>query len=192
MLLPEFADAIHYRELSGGSYRFELLDDVSVTIPLLAESGHSNVVSFRDCHNREWARLDGDTLTGRRGYAWNGATPKWWALNRWWGVPDYEATRLGTLVHDICFQFYRTHYWPREMDFAACNALFHSIMLARKFRLAHTYLGAVKDFGKFFTGEYPQRGEYSLLVAGTSCPDSKKETNRKERKDHKEDSLRSL
>lgn len=161
--LPEFSEGIHYRSLRGGRLRFELLVDDSIVVPVLERSNYQGRASFRDCHNREWAHLDGCVFTARAGYAWNGATPKKWIpLIGWVGVPDPPSTRRATLYHDICFQFMRTHLWPAELSPSACNELFLEIMQAGKFRFANTYFGAVKDFGKLFTGEYPAKGEYSV------------------------------
>lgn len=166
LVLPEFAEGVHYRQLRGGRYRFELLADVSIKIPCMA--GASDSISFRDCKNVEWARIDGDTLTGRTPYAWNGASPCWWVnlgiCGFWAGTPTPYPVVMATLYHDICFQFLRTYHWPRQLSFSACNELFRDIMIQQGFRLANAYYGAVTDFGQFFAGDYPRRGEFSQIV----------------------------
>lgn len=166
MKLPEFAQGIHYEELRGshphshGDYRFRLLADVTLQLSALAL--HTRSISFRDAKRNEWARIDGDKLTIRRCYAWNGASPKWWLLGRWMGTPDFEPTRLATLVHDVCFQFLRVADWPLQID--ACNTLFYQIMVQQNFKLANTYFGAVTDFGERFAGKYPRQGEHSVVL----------------------------
>lgn len=164
MILPEFHRATHYHPLRGGRFRFELLRDVSIRIPALG--CHTASISFRDFRNVEWARIDGDILTARAGYAWNGASPCRWIgigkLGFWLGTPTPHECVLATLFHDICFQFLRTHYWP--IPICQCNGLFHDIMVAAGFKFASTYHGAVEDFGELFAGKYPKRGEFSQLT----------------------------
>lgn len=163
MNLPEFVLGSQYRELRGGNYRFELLTDISVVVPYLVKIDHTPCVSFRDNRKKEWARLTGAALTIRAGYRWNGSSPKWWVpLIGWVGTPDPIPTRLASLVHDVCFQFLRTADWP--IPYEECNSLFHQIMVALNFKRANTYHGAVKDFGKLFCGNYPAKGEHSVLL----------------------------
>lgn len=169
MKLPLFTRAVHYRMLRGGNFRFDIPADVSLRVPFLA--GHTESISFRDYRNVEWARIDRDVLTARAGYAWNGASPCWWVgLGRWgfWaGTPTPHECVLATLFHDICFQFVRTHLWP--IPICECNALFHDIMVFQGFKFAHTYHGAVVDFGERFAGDYPKRGEFSTATTLESC-----------------------
>lgn len=164
MNLPPFVLGTHCVELRGGEFRFESSDDVRLVIPALTDAGHAARISFRDYRNREWVRIEGDVMIIRKGYRWNGASPKRWVLFRWVGTPDFPGTLLATLVHDVCFQFFRTYYWPEALGFVASNTLFQQIMKAAGFRWFNTYHGAVRDFGKLFTDEYPRRGEYSVLL----------------------------
>jgi len=78
------------------------------------------------------------------------------------GTPDFEPTRLGSLFHDVCFQFLRVADWPLQID--TCNDLFHAIMAQQGFKLANTYLGVVRDFGERFAGKYPRQGEHSVIL----------------------------
>lgn len=162
MRLPEFAQAIHYRELRGGKYRFELLHDVALRVPAL--EGHRDLISLQDRDGREWALIDGERLVVRRGYAWNGASPKWWVLLAWIGTPDFEATRLASLFHDVCFQFLWTADWPEALKIPGCNDLFYEVMRAGRFRLAGTYHGAVRIFGARFAGTKVANGERSVVL----------------------------
>lgn len=162
LALPEFVEGIHYKQLRGGSYRFELLCDVAIKLPELLE--HIGKISFRDYKGVEWARIDDELFIARCGYAWNGASPKrWLPLIGWIGTPDYEPTRLATLYHDIMYGYCRVLYFPFTV--AQCNTLFYNIMTKRGFKLAGVYHAAVRDLGeKYFAGEYPQKGEYSVLL----------------------------
>lgn len=163
MIVPAFDSNRHYIELRGGSSRFELNGDVALTVPYLERIKHRGHISFRDAKKHEWANIADATLVVRGPYRWNGASPKWWLpLVGWVGTPDPPATRLATLVHDVCFQFLRTADWP--IPYEECNALFHQIMVAHNFKRANTYHGAVKDFGKLFCGDYPAKGEHSIIL----------------------------
>ena len=166
MTLPEFELDFEYQELrgsskeSGGVWRYKLFEDISIIIPHLA--GHTRSISFRDAKRREWARIDGQVLTIREGYSWNGASPKVWFLGRWWGTPDYPATRLASLCHDIFYQFVNVADWP--IPYKTCNDLFFDIMRASGFKWTCIYHGAVHRFGKKFAGEFPSKGEHSVLL----------------------------
>lgn len=167
--LPIFRQNSQYTELrgddlrSGGEYRFILEDDISIPISSLKKESLLGVtISLRDAYRTEWAQVKGGRLTIRKGYAWNGASPKKWAFCRWWGTPDFKATRLATLVHDVCFQFLRVSDFP--LTILECNQLFYDIMKTKNFKLANIYFGAVEDFGERFAGKYPRKGEHSLII----------------------------
>jgi len=164
MNLPEFTEGTHYRQLRGGQYRFELLVDVTLTIPQLA--GHRATISFLDHHRREWVRIERDRYTIRAGYRWNGASPKKWVgigtVGVWVGTLDWEATRLASGWHDTAFQFFRVADFP--LEFAEVNEIFRDILRAAGFRRAETWHGAVRDFGKHFIGEFPEKGEHSVIL----------------------------
>lgn len=165
MRLPEFAEGIHYSEMRGndprssGVYRFILLQPISINLEQLCLN--KKTISFRDKKGKEWACIIGDRLLIHSRYAWNGASPKKWLFGRWIGTPDFEETRLATLIHDVFFQFLRTENFPLSIE--SCNRIFLDIMKARKFKLANTYFGAVIDFGERFAGKYPPDGEYSIV-----------------------------
>jgi hypothetical protein len=165
MILPEFTEGVHYRQLRGGKYRFELLRDVAVCLPQLA--GHAAHLSCRDAMRREWVRIERARYTIRAGYRWNGASPKKWVgigtFGFWVGTPDPIDSRLGSCWHDTAFQFLRVADFP--IVFAAANEIFRDILRASGFRRAETWHGAVQDFGKHFVSEFPERGEHSVILA---------------------------
>lgn len=166
MTLPQFERGYEYDELMGsdkrseGVWRYLLNEDISIQIPHIA--GRKGSISFRDSKRREWARIDGDVLTIREGYSWNGASPKWWFLGRWWGTPDYPTTRLAALTHDVLFQFVNVADWP--IPYKSCNDIFFDIMKASGFKFSGIYHGAVRLFGKSFAGKFPARGEHSVIL----------------------------
>ena len=158
--LPDFIEGIHYRQLRGGKYRFELSEDITLSIPYI---GNKLNISLRDFKRREWVLLSGNDYTIRSGYRWNGSSPKWWVpLIGWVGTPDPIKSRLASCWHDTAFQFLRVADYP--INFVTANDIFHDIMVSAGFRLANTYHGAVKDFGQLFCGEFPATGEHSVIL----------------------------
>lgn len=159
--LPEFAEGYHYTQLRGGKYRFKLLDDVELRLPVLQH--HRNNVSFRDYTGKEWMRIQGDLVTIRSGYSWNGCSPCIWVpLIGWVGTPTPYPVIMASLFHDALYQFLWTQFFPLRRE--QCDQVFYAIMDASKFRWKHTYFGAVTDFGKFFAGHTPGGGDHSFLI----------------------------
>jgi len=160
MTLPDFTEGIHYRQLKGGNYRFELTKNITLSLPYMTNTKR---LSLRDCERKEWVRIIGNRYTISAGYRWNGSSPKWWVpLIGWVGTPDPVATRLASCFHDTAFQFLRVADYPLGYDEA--NEIFHDIMLAAGFRFAGMYHGAVKDLGQYFFSDYPERGEHSVIL----------------------------
>lgn len=164
MNLPEFTEGVHYRQLRGGKYRFELMVDVTLEIPELAKNGHDKNVSFRDCMRWEWVRINGTFYTIKKGYRWNGCSPKRWIpIIGWVGTVDFDSTRLASCFHDTGFQFFRVADYPLTFD--QINGVFFNIMAALKFRFANIYYDAVCRFGKCFSSKFPERGEHSIILS---------------------------
>lgn len=164
MNLPEFTEGEHYRQLRGGQYRFELLQDITIEIPQLKKRRHDRIIHFCDHLRRVWVKITGSLYTICKGYRWNGCSPKrWLPIIGWVGTIDFIGTRLASCFHDTGFQFLRVADYP--LSFEEVNELFRDIMAALNFRLANAYHGAVRDFGKHFSGEYPERGEHSVILS---------------------------
>ena len=159
-MYPDFEIHVDYEQLRGGNYRFRLLKPVTIYVEEL--ESYREILSLRDGNETEWALIEGCTITISAGYAWNGASPKWWVpLIGWVGTPDPESTRLATLFHDVMFQFIRVDGFP--INFIQANSIFRRIMVAKGFRFSNTYFGAVTDFGKRFITP-PTNGEHSVLL----------------------------
>lgn len=167
--MTAFVQNVHYCELRGGDplskgrYRFRLLTDVSVRVPSLA--GCREIISCRDREGREWLRFDGDILTVRKDYAWNGCSVKRWLgfpFYRWVGTPDFEATRLPSGIHDALYQFIAVAQFP--LSRSECDWLFYRLLLERDFWLADTYYGAVRDFGASFAPTEAMDGIHSTIL----------------------------
>ena len=121
----------------GTAYRFRLETDLVLRVDTDWLGQHE----FSDGSGKVWLKLDGRTITIARGYAWDGSSPKRLVLGRWVGTPDYEATRMASLVHDALYQFLHVRCFP--LGRKDCDRLFGRIMKARGFPLWWLYSGAV-------------------------------------------------
>lgn len=161
-MYPLFELGVNYEELKGGKYRFRLLRPMTIRVTELAAYEHQ--LSLRDGKSKEWASIEYDSITIAAGYAWNGASPKWWVpCLGWVGTPDPVATRLATLFHDVIYQFVTVDNFP--LTFREADSIFFRIMAANKFPFANTYHGAVKDFGERYASSPPTNGEHSVMLS---------------------------
>lgn len=148
-MLVEPTSKLRYRELPakfGSKYRFELLEDFSVRV-----DRKLGTHSFRDKRGAEWLSFDGDTITVRRFYNWNGSSPKIAIAGKWIGTPDTVSNLAGSVVHDALYQYLDAHCFP--LDQADANTIFYELMKREGFALSGVYLGAVATLGypwKFF------------------------------------------
>lgn len=149
---------LQYRELParfGSKYRFELLEDFKVRVDRKLGSH-----SFRDIHGAEWLNLEGDTITVRKFYNWNGSSPKIAIVGQWIGTPDTATNLAGSVVHDALYQYLDAHCFP--LDQADANTIFYELMKREGFPLSGVYLGAVATLGypwKFFGGLFKEGPE---------------------------------
>lgn len=147
MILPPFKPNVHYREIplgeSQGRWRWELAQDVTVRVP-----GNSENCVFLDSKNVQWGRLEHRFLTIRRGYWWNGCSPKRVAGGVWLGTPDTQRTMLGSLVHDLLYQASGDPLFPFTRD--QCDHLFFRILSSSGSLLALPYYFGVVAFGDWF------------------------------------------
>lgn len=145
-----FCPGIEYRYLSikegRGVYRFETLR--KTVIPLHFDHPDMRVV---DADGTEWVRLDGNVMTIRAGYAWNGCSPKKGWCGIWWGTPDFTGSRRASLAHDALFQISGTKHFRATMQ--QCNEVFYRLMLRDGFWGAPIYFEAVQRFGRKFFGK---------------------------------------
>lgn len=163
--LPDFGPEEYFdnRNHTAGYWRFTLAEDTLVPLaPHLGIKGPiesvpaGHFVVFRSQDGKIRATLYPDqSLMVRRGYAWDGCSPKWWAMGRWWGTPDPECTRLASLVHDVLYQFGNTEHFPYNRD--AADMAFYNIIIAKSGdrHFAGTYYGAVRIMGgRYFKGNH--------------------------------------
>ncbi|VAX16896.1 hypothetical protein MNBD_NITROSPINAE02-1569 [hydrothermal vent metagenome] len=108
---------------------------------------------FKDKDNKAWLKINknGD-FTIIKGYAWDGATPKFCLFDIYFGVPDgvlhpdtlKPKTYYASLLHDVGYQFLKDGlpYSRKEVD-----QLFLKIMGAYDFRPRYIYYFAVRLLG---------------------------------------------
>ena len=141
----------HYREMrvreSGGRLRFKLLTDVKIfySDPLY-EGDHE--ISFLGADGKEYVRLTPHAKIIRKGYAWNGNSPKrgfsLGPFDFWVGTPDFTATRMGSLNHDSDFQFSKTEHFP--LSWFEVNQHYLQILELGGFLLANRFYQALARF----------------------------------------------
>ena len=121
--IPNFELGKHYRQLPATSnWRFVLMRDVQIKVAGLS----MHTIELRDKNGRCWAVVTPKGITIHKGYAWNGCSPKAHGLGRFWGTPDFVATRLASCVHDVLFQF--AHVDHLDCTVYEANAIFGEII----------------------------------------------------------------
>lgn len=158
-MIVEPTSKLAYRELPakfGSKYRFELLEDFSVRV-----DRKLGTHSFRDKHNAEWLGIEGDTITVRRFYNWNGSSPKIAVAGKWLGTPDTPKNLAGSVVHDALYQYLSADCFP--LDQADANTIFYELMKREGFSMSGVYLGAVATLG------YPWRFFGDLFKKAPEC-----------------------
>jgi hypothetical protein len=159
----------HFRRLSvcegGGHYRSELLKDVVFVHPhFVLPLAH--LVSFRDGGGREWMAMTCRGQTIRKGYWWNGNSPKrgikLFGKDRWFGTPDFAGTIAASLKHDADFQFHHCPHYPFSL--AQANDHYRQICDSANFRLTHTFHGALADFSRKLWDAPDTSGCHSILL----------------------------
>jgi hypothetical protein len=125
-------------------YRFVLARDVTVYFSKFNFGYHD----LRDGNGKVWCEMRGRHVTIKAGYAWDGASPKFRLFGIWLGTPDFASTRLGTLFHDLFYQFLHLPcIRESELTRIKADALFGDIMRDQGFNAHWLYSGAVMVAG---------------------------------------------
>lgn len=133
-LLTEFS----YSEGKDWRFTLEKLMMLKTGIPL-------GTHCFLDQDGEKRASLYDDIITIYPSYSWDGASPKVRIFGKWCGTPDYEGTRLASMVHDVCYQFLHLPCFPLKR--VECDDLFGQIMKIQKCPMWWIYSRAVMAFG---------------------------------------------
>ena len=121
--LPRFEKRFQYTELKAiSTWRFKLLEDVTIPISGLSKKK----IRLVDGNGVTWAKVTPTSITILKNYAWNGCSPKAAFCRRFWGTPDFENTRLASMVHDVLYQFAGVD--DLDCDFWDANGVFFSII----------------------------------------------------------------
>lgn len=138
---------VDYIELStkkAGEYKYELLRDVTF---YFSEHifGSDEIRSFRckgnDGVTREWFELSRSQAVVRKGYRWNGNSPKKVVCGLRLGSPDFEggfwgSTVEASLFHDNLFQFSCLHELVTAITLVVANWAYKNIAKQRKCKFA--------------------------------------------------------
>jgi hypothetical protein len=113
----------------------------------------------------EWlAILPDGVIKIKKGYAWNGCSPKFsifdlFILGTSDGIIDIQTMKpkayYASLVHDALYQYYEWHDIPRDK----IDKQFYKMLEKSKFKLARLYYLFVRDFGGCCVGE---KHKYSI------------------------------
>jgi hypothetical protein len=164
---PDFRLGEHYYRLDpmrelGVFYRFKTISDCELLIDGLVPEGQ--VISFFDKRGREWMVMTARGAILRKGYAWNGCTPKVYlpVPGVWIGTPDFDATIPGSAWHDAFYQFACCHHFPLHRW--ECDEVFRRIIeMHGSPRIAKVYHAAVRKWGGW-DGDPSREGEWSAVV----------------------------
>lgn len=75
----------------------------------------------------------------KKGYQWDGCTPKTTLFNRVIGVPDFKRTKDASLVHDFLIEYCAQHSISRKEN----DTIFRLMLKEKRFKLRFVYAGVV-------------------------------------------------
>ena len=124
---------MYFKFITKGNYYYELIEDVTIYSPLLKGYEYSNDIMS----------IQNGKIKILKGYAWNGASPKFTFLDVVWGSPDGvgKKTLKATLVHDCLYQFQKEIGISRIV----CDKIL--LFLLNDFKLKFMYYYLVRLFG---------------------------------------------
>ncbi len=127
----------------------------------------------------EWLKIEEDgTITVKgsygRGYAWDGCTPKWNAIDITWGNFDGKLFHFGkgnykpytyyaSMIHDVLYQYKRSAPISRK----EADDIFYEVLKNTDFMWSRTYYIGVRMFGWIFPGWQSKAKINSLRQKGT-------------------------
>lgn len=123
----------------GSEYRFKLTGDLVVYL-------NKGLRGFHELKNNGtvWAILNNDKLTILAGYAFDGCSPAWRFLGRWYGTPTPRAVVPAAAVHDCLRQFMGVKCLGYDRKLT--DDIFHDMLREAGFPATSIYHGAVAGF----------------------------------------------
>ena len=127
---------------------------------------YKSLIIGREFEN-EWFKLELDGVitikgTNKRGYSWDGCSPKWKWKDMYFGTPEsvlntetrYSKTYYASLIHDIFYQFSKdiehlVARWEADNEF-------YAILKRDGFSAATMYYWGVRTFGWIWWGSKPK------------------------------------
>jgi hypothetical protein len=143
----------HLHPTKEGKRTYRYITTKEITVRLHGLLATHPEVAFQDAKGKTWAWIVCGKITIAKGYAWNGCSPKTYIgfppVGAWIGTPDFDATIIPSLIHDVLFQFAEVG----KHTLHNTNLQFLRMMEERHFRLAAQYFEAVEIFGGKFWGK---------------------------------------
>jgi hypothetical protein len=93
--------------------------------------------------------IKGGLLCIKKGYQWDGCTPKFMFFNKIIGVPDFKKTKDAALVHDFLIDFFDQHKLTRKQ----VDTIFCKMLKEKKFKLKPLYCNVVNLYRLIFFKE---------------------------------------
>jgi len=136
---------------------------MAVYVYCIKENYHyESSITGRSFEN-EWVRLSPDGMilvkgTNKRGYSWDGCSPKWKWKEMYFGTPEavinnttlQSRTYYASLIHDLFYQFSKdveNVVTRKEVDWE-----FYRILKRDGFKMARLYLWGVRFAGGIWWG----------------------------------------
>ena len=158
MSKPRLETHFTYREnFAEGSWRWVLLEDLIIYFPDTNFGFHR----FYDAQGHHWVSTNMHHFTIKKGYAWDGSSPKLRLGRKWLGTPDFQSTLIASCWHDASGQFRHLPCFKKVLSWSKWNWLFREL-ISHKLTANTYFTGLVlgnlpyvilgKLFGKKHTG----------------------------------------
>ncbi len=125
------------------------------TLPLPVQFEINKKFNFES----DWINISGNKITIPKNYSWDGCTPSWRFLGKWWGTPDSKETFYGSLLHDAIYQYKDKMVLSRK----DADELFKQVLVNQKFKFASVYYTAVRLVGRI-KGKWKTRTNHKLIL----------------------------
>ena len=160
--LPSFNKDINFREMSPkeGKDHYRFITKHNLRIAWSGYVPYGTRLSFFDKKGTEWLYMDHSCFIIKKGYAWDGCTPKrYLPILGWIGVPDFKKTLLASVIHDVLCQFQDTEHFP--LSRFEIDNIFKIILERQKFLLSFLYYVGVR-FGSII--HHKKHNTFSKII----------------------------
>lgn len=143
--IPKFKKGVNFRELSPkeGKDQYRFVTTHNLIVKWEGEVPIGTKISFYDKNGREWLYMDHSCFIIKKGYSWDGCTPKRYIpILGWVGTPDFKKTLIASLIHDVLCQFQDTEHFP--LSRLKIDDIFKDILKREKFIFSSLYYEGVR------------------------------------------------